>query len=595
MGIVICLMLILVVRLWFLQIHSGAEFTQRSENNRIRMHYTIAPRGNIIDRHGRIIVNNRPSFNVVWIREYAPNSDAVIKKLAKILNTDIVTILDRIRAGADHPRHMPVRLQEDIDWKTLVYIENNKHNLPGVRIEVVPKRDYLFGSLASHLIGHLGEIDRRELQKSRFASYQSGDRIGKKGLERIYEEYLAGEKGKTYIEVNKSNFQQRLLQVHKALSGNDLQLTIDIDLQQKAEDVMADKSGAIIVVKVNSGKILAMASAPAFSLEEFVGGISSKAWQAILDNPMKPLLNKAIQGQYPPASVYKMITALAALSEGIITPETVFYCTGSLVLHNRRYHCWNRRGHGAIDLKAALAESCDVYFYYIAKELNIDVLAHYAKSFGLGRKTDINLKSEKSGLVPTAAWKLENRGERWQDGETLSASIGQSFNKTTPLQIVRMMAAMVNGGILYRPLLVTAIKDPEGGIIQEFFPVVDGKSLGTEEHLRLIKEALVATVHDKDGTGKAAKLTNITVGGKTGTAQVVQLKQFEDVPDEEIPHKFRHHAWFTGFAPAEKPEVAIVVLVEHGGGGGAVAAPLAREVLQTYFDLQQVKKFSNNQ
>lgn len=588
-AVIIFFIAILIVRLWFLQIHNSAEYIRLSENNRVRMQYINAPRGNIMDRHGKTIISNRPCFNVVWVREDAPNPDAVIKKLAKILDEDISAILDKIRTGADYPRYMPIRLKEDIDWETLVYIENNHFNLPGVGIEVLPRRDYLFNDLASHLIGYLGEINQRELESLQFEAYQGGDQIGKMGLEKLQEKHLRGEKGQNYLEVDVRGFQQKSLKVRKPLPGNDLQLTIDVDLQQTAEEAMAEKAGAVVAMEVDTGKLLVLASSPPLHLQKFVGGISTKSWQAMLNNPMTPLVNKAIYGQYPPGSTYKIVTALAALSEGVITPETVFYCSGSFSFGNRRYGCWKKGGHGAVSLHRALAESCDVYFYQASQKIGVDTLALYANSLGLGKKTGISLEHEKSGLVPTAAWKLQRYNERWQDGETLSISIGQGFNLATPLQICRMTAATVNGGILYRPQFIENIKDPDGKPIQGFSPIIDGEILGTETSLLIIRNALVSAVHSKHGTGNAARLKNILIGGKTGTSQVVRLSQFQDVPDEKIPYKYRDHAWFTCFAPAENPEIAVTVLVEHGGHGGSAAGPIAQKILKRYFELQPTK------
>lgn len=592
--VIIFFIAILIVRLWFLQIHSGSDYVRLSESNRVRMQYINAPRGNIMDRKARTIITNRPCFNVIWVREDAPNPGSVIKKLSKILDEDISTILGKIRTGADFPRYMPIRLKEDIDWETLVYIENNHFNLPGVGIEVVPRRDYLFNDLGAHLIGYLGEINPKELENLQFESYQGGDQIGKMGLEKLQEKHLKGEKGQNYLEVDVHGFQQKQLKVQKPLPGNDLQLTIDIDLQQKAEESMKGKAGSIVAMEVNTGKLLILASTPPLHLREFVGGISTKSWQALLNNPMKPLVNKSIQGQYPPGSTYKIVTALAALSEEVVTPDTIFYCAGYLSFGNRKYGCWKKGGHGATNLHKALAESCDVYFYQVSQKLGVDTLALYASGLGLGKKTGIILEHEKKGLVPTSAWKLQRYNEAWQEGETLSVSIGQGYNLATPLQVCRMTAATVNGGILYQPQLIEAINDPDGKTVQGFSPIIDGEILGTKESLQLINNALVSAVNDKRGTGKKARLKNILVGGKTGTAQVVHLSQFKDVPDEEIPYKYRDHAWFTCFAPAENPKIAITVLVEHGGHGGSAAAPIAQKILKQYFELQNEKHEAAN-
>lgn len=585
-AVIVFCIAILTARLWFLQIHQGDKYGRLSENNRIRMQEIAAPRGNILDRNGKIIITNRPCFNVVWLQEDAPNPDAVIKEMAHILGKDISVILDRIRTAVDRPRHMPVRLAEDIDWKTLVFIENHRFELPGIRIEVLPRRDYLFGDLASHLIGYLGEVNEKELQSKRQQNYRQGDQIGKMGLEKLYEHILRGEKGNRYVEVDVRGFEQRQVKLQASLPGSDIQLTIDSDLQDAAEQAMADKAGAVVAMEVDTGKILAMASTPPLPLQEFIGGISSTAWRKLINNPLHPLLNKAIQGQYPPASTYKIVTALAALSEGMVTQDTVFYCSGSTTFGNRKYGCWKKGGHGPVNLHRALAESCDVYFYLAGQRVGVDKLALYAKSLGLGSKTGIELENEKAGLVPSTDWKIKNRREPWQEGETLSVSIGQGFNLATPLQICRMTAAAVNGGILQQPQLIESIKDSNGNTIQQFSPIEVGRVLGTPEHLELIRNGLIAAVNDKHGTAKKSKLKKITVGGKTGTAQVIRLSKGKSPLEEEIPYKYRDHAWFTCFAPAEDPEIAVTVLVAHGGHGGSAAAPIAKKVLMRYFDIQ---------
>jgi len=581
--VIIFFIAVVLARLWFLQIHYGSKYSEQADNNRVRRLDVVAPRGNIQDREGRTIITNRPSFNIVWVREDSPDPDEIIKKLSRIVNEEIAVLLKRVREAEENPRHIPILLQEDIDWKTLVYIENNHYDLPGVRIEVLPRRDYIFDDLGSHLIGYTGEINQKELDELKWANHQSGDQIGKRGFEKLYEQELRGEKGTVYMEVNAHGFEQRQLKGKEPLPGKDLQLTIDLDLQLEAENAMAEKAGAVVAMDVNSGRILAFASAPPVHLEDFVGGISTKNWQALLNNIKRPLVHKTIQGQYPPGSTYKIITALAGLSKGVITPNTVYYCSGSMKFGNRRYGCWKEGGHGPVSLHRALAESCDVYFYQVGLKVGVDSLAEYANRMGLGHKTGIDFEYEKSGLIPTAAWKKLAKGVSWQDGETLSIAIGQGFNLVTPLQVCQMTAALANGGILYKPFLIEKIIDPEGQIIREFEPIVDVELIGVDKYLELIRDGLVGAVNDRHGTGKEARLKDVTVAGKTGTAQVVTMEKFNEVAEEDVAYKHRDHAWFTSFAPAENPEIAVTVLVEHGGHGGSAAAPVAKKILERYF------------
>jgi penicillin-binding protein 2 len=581
--IIILFIAVIITRLWFLQIHNGSEYREQADNNRVRLLDVVAPRGNILDTEGRTIITNRPSFNIVWVKEDSPDPEEIIKKLSLVLNEEIVVLLKRVRESLDNPRHIPILLKEDIDWKTLVYIENNHYDLPGVRIEVLPRRNYLYEDLSSHLIGYTGEINEKELEEGKRENYQSGDQIGKRGFEKLYERELRGEKGTLYMEVDAHGFEQRQLQGKEPLPGNDLQLTIDLDLQIETEKAMQGKAGAVVAMDVNSGRILAFASAPPVHLEDFVGGISSKNWQALLNDIKRPLVHKTIQGQYPPGSTYKIITALAGLSKGIINPNTVFYCSGSMAFGNRRYGCWKQGGHGPVSLHRALAESCDVYFYQVGLKVGVDSLAEYANRLGLGHKTGIKFEYEKSGLIPTANWKKLAKDEKWQEGETLSIAIGQGFNLVTPLQVCQMTSALANGGILYKPFLIEKIIDPEGQVIKQFEPAVDVELVGMEKYLALIREGLVGAVNDKRGTGREAQLKDVTVAGKTGTAQVVAMEKFKEVDEEDVAYKHRDHAWFTSFAPAENPEIAVTVLVEHGGHGGSAAAPVARKVLERYF------------
>jgi penicillin-binding protein 2 len=590
MALIILSAVLLLTRLWYLQIYRGDEYAKLSEINRIRIQEIAAPRGNILDRTGQPIITNRPRFNVVWNREDAPDPDEIIKDLAKILHEDISVLLDRIRAAAENPRYMPTRLKEDIDWETLVNIENKHLALPGVRIEVMPSRDYLYGDFASHLVGYLGEISPGELEEKRYAKYQSGDQVGKQGIEKVFEEFLKGEKGRNYLEVDVHGFEQRQMQLQDPYPGNDLHLTLDVDLQRVAEEAMGDRAGAVVVMEVNTGNLLVMTSTPQLRLQEFVGGISGTAWNRLLNDPLNPLLNKTIQGQYPPGSTFKIVTALAAISEGVITPDATFFCGGALNYGNRRYGCWKKGGHGTVDFHRALVESCDVYFYSVGMRLGVDNIAKYANSLGLGKKTGIELEHEKGGINPSTAWKQQRYKEKWQEGETLSVAIGQGYVLTTPLQLCRMTAAVVNGGTLYRPQMVQSVTAPDGRVLKTFSPISEGKILGSAQSLARIKDALVGVVNSAGGTAKVVALPDVLIGGKTGTAQVVNLAQVGGLSEKAIPYKYRDHAWFTSFAPAEKPEIAVTVLVEHGQHGGSAAGPVAKAVYKRYFELKNGKQ-----
>ncbi len=599
-GIILVFAVLIICRLWFLQISNSEEFLDKAYNNRVRVRSLAPPRGHILDRNGVELVTNRPSFNVLLIREDSKNDDDLLKRLAEVLGKDVSELWERIREASNIPLHIPIRLEEDIDWDTLAYLENHNHDFSGIRIEVTPRRVYHYGDLAAHVIGYLGAISKKELEQLGDEVYEGGDQIGKMGLERLREKDLRGEKGTNFSEVNARGFEQQLLKRVEPLPGREIHLTLDVEIQKVAEELMngADKSGAVVAMEVNTGRILAFASTPPIHLEEFIGGISQKNWSAYLNNEKKPLINKTVQGIYPPGSTYKMITALAGLDNKVINSDSLYYCPGYHSFGNRIYRCWKRGGHGAVNLRKAIEQSCDVYFYQVGLAVGVDVLAEYARKLGLGVKTGLEIENEKSGLVPTRAWKKKRHNIRWMEGETLSIAIGQGYNLVTPLQITMMTAMLANGGKKYLPQMVERVVGTDGNIIEELTPKLMGELKGVDNHIRLIQQGMFDVVQGKRGTARLAKIKGINIAGKTGTAQVVKLAQYKHLKEEDIPYKFRDHAWFTCYAPAEEPEIAVTVLVEHGLHGSSGAAPIAKAVLETYF-ADRLKKMAeevaNNQ
>ncbi|MEE4240430.1 MAG: penicillin-binding protein 2 [Desulfopila sp.] len=583
--VVVVFAVLIFGRLWFLQVSNSEEYISKAYNNRVRVGKLAPPRGHILDRNGTPLVTNRPSFNVLLVREDAGNDEKLLKRLAEVLGLDVSVLWERIREYSNIPLHIPIRLEEDIDWQTLAYLENHNHEFSGVRIEVTPRRVYHFGNLAAHLIGYLGSISKKELERLADEGYDGSDTIGKMGFEKLRENDLRGEKGESISEVNARGFEQQLLKRTEPLPGNEIQLTIDVGLQRVAEESMdsGGKAGAVVALEVNTGRVLALASTPEIRLEEFVGGISHDHWNAYLNDEKKPLLNKAVQGLYPPASTYKMITAFAGLDRGVINADSMYYCPGYYSFGNRIYRCWKHSGHGAVDLKRAIAESCDVYFYQVGQQVGVDGLAEYARMFALGEKTGLEIENEKSGLVPTKKWKLERDNIKWQEGETLSIAIGQGFNLVTPLQIAVMTTIIANGGKKYLPQLVEKVTSPDGTVVEQLQPQVVQELTGMEEHLRLIREGMFEVVQGKRGTARIARIDGIDIAGKTGTAQVVRIAQYKNLKEEDIPYKFRDHAWFTCYAPADNPEIAVTVLVEHGLHGSTGASPIAKAVLEEYF------------
>ncbi len=573
-------------RLWFLQIHKGEVYREKAENNRVRVRELAPPRGDILDRNGKELVTNKPSFNVVLVREDSNDIDGLLKKLSVVLNEDVSVLWERIREAESKQRHIPIRLQENLSWDTLAYLETHNKDFPGIRIEVFPTRYYHYGDMAAHVIGYLGEIAKSELEADDADFYRGGDLVGKMGLEKLWEKKLRGEKGRDSSEVNARGFEQQLLSHMEPVPGDEVRLTLDMELQQAAEEAMdvGEKSGAVVVMEVKTGRILVLASTPRLHLADFEGGISQANWKALQDNPKHPLINKAFQAMYPPGSTYKMVTALAGLATGVITKDTTFHCGGSIHFGNRDYHCWRKGGHGTVDLMRAISESCDVYFYQVGMKVGVDNLAKYANKLGLGLKTNALVEYEKAGIIPTREWKKKKYGVKWQDGETLSIAIGQGFNLVTPLQLCHMTAIIASGGKKYLPQLIEKVTNSEGQVTASFAPELLGELQDEEKkYLAMIREGMVEVVQGARGTARAARVPGITIAGKTGTAQVVRLEQYKHLKEENIPYKYRDHALFISFAPAEDPEIAIAVVVEHGLHGGSGAAPVAKVVMQKYF------------
>ena len=588
LGVVVVLIAffaIIVIRLWNLQIYHGAEYKEKAYSNRIRIQETSAPRGQIFDRRGREIVTNRPSFNVVLLREDSHDIDDVVKRLAPILKEDISTLWDRIREAAGTPLYLPVSLKEDIDWETLAYLENHNQDFSGIRIEVKPVRVYNYGDLAANIIGYLGVISKKELEQADRTVYSGREIIGKRGLERLRESDLRGEKGRNYTEVDAKGFERQKLKSLDPLPGKEIHLTLDAELQKIAEDMMAkaDMSGAVVAMDVKTGRLLTAVSAPSIHLDQFVGGISQKNWKELLDNPKNPLLNKVVQGIYPPGSTYKMVTAMAGLAAGVITKDTVMYCPGFYRFGNRTYRCWKHSGHGSVDLRRAVGESCDVYFYQVGQKVGVDGLAEFANKVGLGKPTGVEMENEKPGLTPTKKWKRERYKTKWHDGETLSVAIGQGFNLVTPLQIAVMTATLANGGQRMKPQIIEKIIDPDGKQISGFVPEMVADIGLNAQHLERVRLGMFDVVQGDRGTARKVAIKGLTIAGKTGTAQVVKLAQYRGLKEADIPYKFRDHAWFTCYAPTENPEIAVTVLVEHGLHGGSGAGPIARAILKEYF------------
>ena len=574
---------ILIMRLWYLQIVNGSLYRSRSEYNRIRLEDVAPFRGVILDRNGEILVKNRPSYNLYVIPEEVQDKALLLKRLKLLGDIDPEKAEKRLTAGARKHPFKPVCLKTDISRDRLATIETHLYDLAGVMIKVKPQRHYCYGRLASHLLGYLGEINEAQLKSGEFKDTKAGDLIGKTGIEWKWQSKLNGKRGGEQVEVDAAGRRIRLISRKPPVSGLDIALTIDKELQIQAEKALSGKQGAIVAMDPMNGEVLAMASNPSYDPNLFIKGMDQETWQQIVLSQSHPLQNRALTGQYPPGSVFKIVVALAGLQERVITPDDEFFCGGTFFLGNSSYRCWKKYGHGHIDLMRALVESCDVYFYNVGKKLGVDRIASYAKQLGLGKPTGVGLQNEKGGLVPTKKWKVRRWGVPWQGGETISTSIGQSFVLVTPIQMASLISMVFNGGIIYEPQVTRWIKKTNGETVLEMTPRVKQKPDIDPEHLEMVKEALVGVVNNPHGTGSKARLEDIQVAGKTGTAQVVALQDDREGQKEaEVPWKYRDHAWFVAAAPADAPRIAVAVLVEHGGHGGSAAAPIARLLIRTY-------------
>lgn len=573
----------LVLRLWYLQLVKGPEFSQKSESNRVRFRDLPPWRGMIFDSRGVVLVNNRESYDVLVILEDVPDAKELARNLGRLLNVNYLDVLTRIMTAQQDNLARTIRIKEDLTMDEVALLETFKYELPGVVIQIQPKREYLTGNLGSHIIGYLGEITEGQLKSGKFPNNKMGDDVGKCGVELGYNAFLTGQRGSQQVEVDAHGRQLRLLKNTPASPGGNVYLTIDWRLQAKAEGLLQGKVGAIVAMDPQSGRILAMASAPTYDQSKFARTVSADYWRELMNNKDHPLENRVLKGQYPPGSTFKIVMAVAALEEGIVNPSTTFLCRGGLQVGNRYFNCHAKRGHGSVSLHRSLVQSCDVYYYNVGLRLGVDRIATWSRKFGLGAPTGITLDSEKAGLVPSSEWKKKRFNQPWYEGETPSVSIGQGYNLTTPLQMVRVAAALGNGGIIYTPTLVEKIVTPDGEVAYQFTPQIQSRLDASPKTLELVRRACRGVVHE-GGTGTAARIPYTDVGGKTGTAQVVSLGKEGKGKNRR---KTQDHAWFVSFAPVEKSQIAVAVIIEHGGHGGKTATPVAREIMREFFRLKQ--------
>ena len=572
-AIAMTALLLIVCQLWYLQVLEGGRFQEASDKNRIRIRPIAAPRGILFDRKGLPLVDNRPAFTLSLIpRELERDPvkrDATLGRLAALLQIPFAELQEAV-TKVSPDSILPVRVRRGLSMDDVARVEEWKLELPGVIVEVEPQRAYPNSRFAAHLLGYVREANDEQLKQGR---YRRGDMVGQSGLERLLDEFLRGKDGGERIEVDAMGRQMRMIQSTEPHPGAQVVTTIDRRVQEAAEKAMEGHAGAIVVMDPRNGDVLAMVSTPAFEIDRFTGTIDRNAWLRVIQDPEHPMLNRTIQSQYAPGSVFKIVVAAAGLQEGSITPADRTNCAGDFHLGEWTFKDWKSGGHGSVDLLGAIRESCNIFFYEKGLKIGGPAIAKYATAFGLGGPTQIDLPGEKMGLIPQPKLRRDKRVGGWHAGETVNMSIGQGAVLVTPMQVARFMSAVANGGVLWKPRLVQRIERPEKGVVWSDGGSVTGHVELSPMVWAFLRQSLWSVVNE-NGTGAGARIAGLDVAGKTGTAQMIAKSKSE---------KGQDHAWFASFAPVSEPEAVVIVLVERGGKGGQVAAPIARKVLSAIF------------
>jgi len=567
-GIISLSFLVIFLKLFYLQILNYPEYRAMSDTNSLRLIPQKAPRGIITDRNGEILATNVPTYSLFLVPADMKTYETTLLRLSQILGESLSSLEVLVESRSQRRKFEPIRLESHLDQDLVAKIEENRVRLPGVYLQMEPERYYPHGDLASHILGYIGEISEGDLTRLRDNGYNVGDWIGKKGVERTYDKILRGQNGGVQVEVDASGVQRRTLAYKDPVQGQTLMLSIDWKIQKLAEDLLGSQNGAVVVTNPQNGEVLAMVSHPNYDPNDFVGGISYKSWNKLMTDKLHPLQNRAIQGQYPPGSVFKLITAMSALEDGVydLDKPKVFLCRGIYWFKTTPYRCWRSFGHGWMNLERAIIESCDIFFFQLGLQVKVDKIYRVARRFGLGSKTKIDLDSEASGLVPNPRWKESTQHMPWFPGNTIQMSFGQGYLLATPIQMLDVTAGIAMNGKIFQPHLMYRVLDQNTGrSIFEKQPTLMQEADMDQKYLDFIKATMEKVVSSNSGTGKKARITGVRVAGKTGTA--------------ENPHG-DDHAWFAGFAPAEDPKISVVVLVENGGEGGVVSAPIAKRLME---------------
>lgn len=570
--------LVLAARLWQLQIIRGREYALQAERNRIRTLDVTAPRGAIMDRNREVLVDNRPSFNILLYREYMKDESATRSFAAdnlKVAPADFDALLQRSRRELVF---RPLVVKEDVGIDDISIVEAHRHDRPEIQLSPQPRRRYRRGKLAAHVLGYVGDVSDEELSSSVFPDARPGDLVGKSGVERTYNACLTGTDGKRRMLVDSQGRELGILGEIEAVIGGELLLTLEARLQEAAESLLAGKVGSIVAMDPRNGEILAMASAPAFDPNRFASRLSEAEWKGLINDPDRPLQNRAIQNSYSPGSTFKVFMALTALEEGVIDESSRVFCGGAAVYYNRLFHCWSK-GHGYLNVVGAIQNSCNIFFYEMGRRVGIEKIAEHAAALGLGERTGIDLPGERAGVMPSPEWKQRTRGDKWYAGETISVAIGQGAVSVTPLQLLRAVSAVAMGGRLVTPHLLLRAGKPAGAAPSWPVRELNFRPETTADILAGMWGSVNA-----GGTGGRARVPGLDICGKTGTAQVIGAETAKKLgSDSEL---FEDHSWFVGFANRDDPEIAVVVFVEHGGKGGMAAAPLAGEIFRKYFEIK---------
>jgi len=554
---------------WYLQIVKGDEFALLAENNRLRRIALPPTRGVVLDRWDEVLASTRPALNLVLVREGLTDAEGQLKRLERLLGIPYDGLNARLQAMRRRPTFEPLVIKEDVQLADIAKVEARREWFPSVEVEQTALRDYPDGPAVAHAVGYVGEVNESQLAKIADGSLQQGDIVGKTGIEREYDEVLRGRRGWKLQTVNSLGRPLGSSQPGRdPVDGDPLRLTIDKRLQRKLVESLADEVGSGIFMNPNTGEVLALASTPGYDPNVFTAPVSRTTWTALISDPRHPLNDRAISSFYAPGSTFKVLMTIAGLETGAITPQTTVFCSGSAMIYNRKFMCWKKGGHGTVDVHRALVQSCNVFYYLLGRKIGIDAISKYAKMFGIGELSGIDIPGESRGNPPSVEWKQRIHKEPWYPGDTISVSIGQGLLAVTPVQMATMISAVANGGTLVRPHLAR-----DATLQPAKLPV----SAAT---LALIRDALADVV--EEGTATRAQLGPIRVAGKTGTAQV--FKKSVGVDADKQPKDERDHAWFIGYAPAEHPEIAFAIVIEHGGHGGTTAAPVARKVLEVFFE-----------